>query len=309
MEPQGAQRFTGFADAATAALQFLQERHPLDLWMVTRTIDNDWIVLRSADRGYDVSDGDVLAWSDSFCSRMVRGEGPNIAPQAADVPAYAEAPIGQQIPIGAYVGFPLMRDGELYGTLCAIDPQPQSADLVADTAMISLISGMLSTILDAEVANSRLRQQADQLSEAIHHDPVTGTLNRSGWERLLERSDTTEQYCVVLAQFLQLRYLNESRGAAAGDHALLRAGEAIRRITRGRDIVARIQGGEFGIVLTGADALAPEVFVARLQAAARQNRAPVAIGWALGEGGASLADVTAMAQARMASELAARRGD
>lgn len=308
MDLQGGHSFSGFADAATAALQLLQERHPLDLWMVTRTIDNDWIVLKSADRSYDVSDGDVLAWSDSFCSRMVRGDGPNIAPKAADIPAYVDAPIGQQIPIGAYVGFPLMRDGELYGTLCAIDPEPQSEELAADTGLIELISGLLSTILDAEMANSRLQQQADQLSEEIHHDPVTGALNRSGWERLLERSDTTEQFCVVLVQFLQLRHLNESRGTAAGDHALVRAGEAIRRVTRGRDIVARIQGGEFGIVLTGADAIAPDVFVTRLQAAARQNRAPVAIGWAVGDGGAPLADVTAVAQARMASELAARRG-
>jgi diguanylate cyclase (GGDEF)-like protein len=262
-------------------------------------------VLKSVTRGYDVNDGDVLTWSDSFCSRMVRGEGPNIAVATADIPAYAAAPIGQQLPIGAYVGFPLTRDGELYGTLCAIDPQPQPDDLVADSALIGLITGMLSSILDAELTHSRLRQQADQLSEEIHHDPVTGALNRNGWERLLERSDTTEQFCVVMVQFLQLRSVNESRGNAAGDHALLRASEAIRRITRGRDVVARIHGGEFGIVLTGSDAMTPEVFVARLQSAARQNRAPVAIGWAVGEGGAALSDVTAMARARMASELAA----
>ncbi|MFN8126052.1 MAG: diguanylate cyclase [Candidatus Nanopelagicales bacterium] len=304
---QGARRFDGFGDAARAVLSFLQERHPLGLWMVTRTIDDDWIVLRSADRDYGVHDGDVLRWSDSFCSRMVRGEGPNVAPDATQVPAYLAAPIGQQLPIGAYVGFPLTRDGELFGTLCAIDPDPQADDLAADSELIGLLSGLLSTILDAEMDNSALQQQADQLTEAVHHDPVTGALNRSGWQRLIERADTTEQYGVVMVHFVQLRHLNESRGQAAADHALVRAGEAIRRVTRGRDVVARIQGGEFGIVLTGSDALAPEAFVQRLQLAARQNRTMVAIGAAVGEGGAPLADVIALAQARMASELAAMR--
>ncbi len=55
--------------------------------------------------------GDVFAWSDSFCSRMVRGLGPRVAPVSEDVPAYRDAPIGRQVPIGAYVGVPLLASG------------------------------------------------------------------------------------------------------------------------------------------------------------------------------------------------------
>jgi diguanylate cyclase len=108
----------GFQEAGGAVLEFLSNRLPFGLWMVTRTDGDDWIVLSASDHGYSVKPGDLLRWSDSFCSRMVDGKGPRIAPRSAEVPTYAEAPIGRQVPIEAYVGVPIMRaDNSLFGTL------------------------------------------------------------------------------------------------------------------------------------------------------------------------------------------------
>ena len=101
--------YSGFEAAARAVLGFLHARFGFDLWMVTRTEGEDWIVLHVEDHGYGVRPGTVFRWSDSFCSRMVQGLGPRVAPDAAGVPAYAEAPIGRQVRIGAYIGLPLRR--------------------------------------------------------------------------------------------------------------------------------------------------------------------------------------------------------
>lgn len=87
--------------------------------MVTRTEGEDWIVLPAEDRGYDVKEGDVFRWTDSFCSQMVEGRGPCIAPQSDLIPAYANAPIGQQVSIAAYVGLPLTEQMELRSERCA----------------------------------------------------------------------------------------------------------------------------------------------------------------------------------------------
>ena len=38
---------------------------------------DDWIVVNSVDSAYNVHDGDVFRWSDSFCYQMVRDRGPN----------------------------------------------------------------------------------------------------------------------------------------------------------------------------------------------------------------------------------------
>ena len=55
----------GFSQSAAAVLEFLSGRMPFGLWMVTRTEGEDWIVLSSVDRGYDVAEGSVFRWSDS----------------------------------------------------------------------------------------------------------------------------------------------------------------------------------------------------------------------------------------------------
>jgi hypothetical protein len=75
--------------------------------MVTRTEGNDWIVPHARDSGYGVTPNTVFKWADSFCSHMVAGRGPRIAPVPAAVLVYAAAPIAQQVDIGAQVGVPL----------------------------------------------------------------------------------------------------------------------------------------------------------------------------------------------------------
>ena len=144
--------YPGFKDASIAVLDRLREQAPLGLWMVTRTWGDDWVVLSTHGAGYDITDGTVLRWSDSFCSRMVRGEGPRIAPRTAEVPAYSGAPISRQVEIGAYVGVPLEdRRGGLFGTLCAVDQRPQSDELLDLQTDVELYARLLSTILAREL--------------------------------------------------------------------------------------------------------------------------------------------------------------
>ena len=90
--------FDDFKAASTEVMNYLHSQLGFKLWMVTRTESEDWIVLNANDHGYEVAPGDVFRWTDSFCSRMVKGQGPRIAPSSKAVPAYAAAPIGQQVP-------------------------------------------------------------------------------------------------------------------------------------------------------------------------------------------------------------------
>lgn len=52
--------FSDFETAGRAVLAFLHRRLGFDLWMVTRTEGDDWIVLQSEDHGYGVAPGDAL---------------------------------------------------------------------------------------------------------------------------------------------------------------------------------------------------------------------------------------------------------
>ena len=108
--------FESFEKASRSVLSLLHQRLGFDLWMMTRTDGQDWIVLQVEDHGYKVKEGSVFRWADSFCSQMVLGLGPRVAPCAQEIPTYAAAPIGQQVAIGAYIGVPIQNsDGSLFG--------------------------------------------------------------------------------------------------------------------------------------------------------------------------------------------------
>ena len=236
------------------ALEFLQARLGLDLWMITRTEGEDWIVLDAVDRHYGIQRGDVFRWSDSFCSRMVQRLGPSIAPRSREVQAYREAPISREIQIEAYVGLPLHHaNGELFGTLCAIDPRPQSEALEQESGLLEIISLLLSSLLQSELRTMAARREAERLRTDSVRDQLTGLVNRRGWEQAL---DLEEQRCrrygnpaaILIIDLDELKRTNDEHGHEEGDRLLISAARVLEACIRHNDLVARIGGDEFAIL-------------------------------------------------------------
>ena len=240
-----------FETAARDALSFLHERLGFGLWMVTRTEGDDWVVLHTEDHGYELAEGTVLKWADSFCSRMMRGEGPRVAPDSSEVATYADAPIGKQVPIGAYAGVPLHHpDGSLFGTLCAIDPEPQPQRIAEELPLIELIARLLSRVLESEQRLLSEVRRANRAENQALCDPLTGLFNRRGWDRLLTtEASRCQRYaspaCVVALDIDGLKAVNDTQGHAAGDAILRSAADALLTSVRHQDLVARVGGDEF----------------------------------------------------------------
>jgi diguanylate cyclase len=262
--------YRDFHHASHAVIAFLREHVGFDLWMVTRTEGDDWIILEATPNGYGVEAGQVLPWRDSFCSRMVQGA-PRVAPSAADVEEYRTAPIGQQRDIGSYVGVPLTdADGALFGTLCAIDPAAQSSELLQRGATVEVLGRLLGTVLHQELAASEERRrfeiaQADALTDAL-----TGLPNRRAWDAFVSREEARCQRfghpaAVLMIDLDGLKEINDSGGHIAGDELLQRAATTLREATRGADLAARLGGDEFGVLLTETDRKAGVVLQERVQ--------------------------------------------
>ncbi len=246
--------FGDFSATSRAVLLFLHQRFGFALWMVTRKEGDDWIVLHSEDHGYDVTPGDVFQWASSFCSEMIEGNGPCIAPQSDLIPAYKLAEIGQLVKIKAYIGYPLLRaDGSLFGTLCGIDPQPQSASLVEEQDLVELLAKMLGTVLQLELSAEKTAREAERLQMEALTDPLTQLYNRRAWDRLL---NAEEERCrrygnpatIMVIDLDGLKAENDSEGHAAGDLLLQRTAKILRQVARQVDVVARLGGDEFGII-------------------------------------------------------------
>lgn len=279
--------YSDFRSAAEAILEYLHQTLGFSLWMVTRTEGDDWIVLRALDAGYGVKDGDVFRWSDSFCSRMVLGEGPQIAPRSDAVPAYAAAPIGVQIPIAAYVGVPLeSKDGTLFGTLCAIDPEPQPDSVLTALPTVQLLSRLLGTILDSELKVDRESRRAERALEDALRDPLTGLYNRRAWDRAIgAEEERCKRYghpaCVFSLDLDNFKVVNDSHGHSAGDAMLQRLARVLEGVCRSTDFLARLGGDEFGILAVESDAYAGRKLLSRIEAALAEAGLAASVGMAI----------------------------
>ena len=98
------------------------------------------------------------------------------------------------------------------------------------------------------------RAKVAELETRIDEDPLTGLLNRRGFMKELARTLAyARRYRAAAALlFLDLdgfKAVNDTHGHAAGDWALGRAGRLIAGAVRASDIVARIGGDEFAVLL------------------------------------------------------------
>lgn len=116
--------------------------------------------------------------------------------------------------------------------------------------------------LAAELEASRGR--IGELEARIDVDPLTETLNRRGFERELKRSLAYVKRYGASAVLIYLdlddfKPVNDRHGHAAGDAVLKTIAAALVRRVRASDVVARIGGDEFVVLLwnlTETDALA-----------------------------------------------------
>jgi diguanylate cyclase (GGDEF)-like protein len=294
-----------FERAGQAVLEFLHRRLGFSLWMVTRVQGDDFIILQAKDEGYGVNPGTVIRWADSFCSQMVKGNGPRVAPDSEAVPAYAAAPVGRQVPIKAYIGVPLTHaDGRLFGTLCAIDPARQPDAIVEEQELIELLASMLSAILDSELKLSEEVRRNEHLELEALVDPLTSLLNRRAWDRLLARE---EERCrryghnatVFVIDLDQLKEVNDAAGHAAGDALLVHAATALREVVRDIDIVARLGGDEFGLIAVECDSAGAELLLGRLREALDERQVRASVGLAVREASGGLARAWEQADRRM----------
>jgi diguanylate cyclase (GGDEF)-like protein len=86
------------------------------------------------------------------------------------------------------------------------------------------------------------------LSVQVVTDSLTGLANRFAVEKSLEDE---REVGIIYLDLDHFKVVNDTQGHAAGDQVLLRIAEVLRRCTRERDLVARIGGDEFVILLDG----------------------------------------------------------
>lgn len=148
------------------------------------------------------------------------------------------------------------------------------------------------------------------------HDMLTGLFNRAYFDSELNRLNSGRMFPVTIffADMDGLKLTNDNLGHAAGDGLLRRAARVLRAAFRVEDVVARIGGDEFGVILPQTDeAAAAEMRRRVLHAIDEHNQAgqepPVrfSMGLATAYKGEDLHEAVKTADERMYADKAERR--
>jgi diguanylate cyclase (GGDEF)-like protein/PAS domain S-box-containing protein len=166
-----------------------------------------------------------------------------------------------------------------------------------------VVAGM--AVVQDITARKRLEEKLRYLSA---HDPLTNLFNRLFFEEEMARLAKGRHFpiSVVSADVDGLKAINDRLGHAAGDELLRQAAEVLRISFRPGDVVARIGGDEFAVLLPGASAVAGEAVLARVRRnenaySTHDDRPAVhfSLGLATAEEGQSLAETLRLADSRM----------
>jgi diguanylate cyclase (GGDEF)-like protein/PAS domain S-box-containing protein len=97
------------------------------------------------------------------------------------------------------------------------------------------------------------RQIVQQLTHQATHDPLTGLVNRSEFERRLANALASTggqaHHAVCYLDLDGFKQVNDACGHAVGDELLRQLSEVMRERMRSRDTLARLGGDEFGLLL------------------------------------------------------------
>ena len=100
--------------------------------------------------------------------------------------------------------------------------------------------------------NKILKENQDareRLSHEASHDALTGLFNRGAYDLLMESADT-EHLALILIDVDYFKEVNDTYGHAVGDRVLKRVAEILKHSFRSVDILCRIGGDEFAVVMT-----------------------------------------------------------
>lgn len=247
MSRVGADLFRRASDRVVAELG---RRAPEMTWSVSRVESGHQVHLHV--KGDLIQVGQTVPWEETLCRQMAAG-GARVVPDTLADPTYADIASAQVF--RGYAGMPIQADdGTAFGVLCGVTRAPMSKDLDFDEEVLALLAGLLSDVLDgARLSDSAHAAERSALVLA-QTDHLTGLVNRRGWDLAIEQArESLESYgdhmSVVMIDLDGLKQVNDSEGHEAGDELLQGVARVLTRLVRRDDVVARIGGDEFGVLL------------------------------------------------------------
>lgn len=245
---------------------------------------------------------------------------------------------------GSLIAVPLLQDGDAIGVLTVQHTQPNVYS-AADLNLLQQLAGHVAAAIadarafedledyrarledrvtartaDLEKANREkerligaLREQSSAFERESREDALTCVANRRSFmQRLAAELEVAhavgQPLTVAIADLDRFKFVNDHLGHTIGDEALRQSAALMRSHSRDTDLVARIGGEEFALILPGMPGDAAAEFCERLRRAIESHdwrrvhphlRVTVSIGVAQWNGAQGLTELLGAADAQL----------
>ena len=126
-----------------------------------------------------------------------------------------------------------------------------------------IVIGAVVTFIDI----TEKKKDEEQIKYLSCHDSMTGLMNRRCFETNLQQIDTKDSLpiSIIFGDLNGLKLTNDIFGHAAGDKLIQKAAQVLERVCRVDDLVARVGGDEFIIILPRTDASVADGIMQRIK--------------------------------------------
>jgi len=218
--------------------------------VVAILVADSWFAYLNASNGFDSGSPFDAMWTNGFLLIGLGGYATVLAPRRSRQPA--AAPAGEQSRFGRYLPFLLVI------LACGVTVYQRIRYGFTEAPVLgSMISLVLLASTRQLVTLADNLRMGRRLVEEATSDALTGLLNRREFHaRVLDALCTTgdadsPRVAVLYIDIDGFKAVNDTHGHAAGDVLLTAVGRRLVNTVRGHDIVGRIGGDEFAVLLRG----------------------------------------------------------
>ncbi len=176
-------------------------------------------------------------------------------------------PMGSTTPQNIWLGVPLKIEDKTIGAMAVQNYNNPNPHTEKDIKLMEFVSEQIATAIERKQAEERIKHLS-------FHDALTGLYNRSYFEEELERYNFPRYYplSIVMFDVNGLKVINDTFGHSEGDRLLQHISQILTSVSRQGDILARIGGDEFAILLPSTTLEQAHNFCERIKKVCQQDK-------------------------------------